>query len=70
MKRNLICNCCDLGAGRWRQWWNRDRGYGICARCAKKQWVEDSEQLKQSCGLPGVHFDDSLIKLAGLSREG
>ncbi len=57
----LTCNCCGAYAGRWKQWFNRDRGYGICKRCAAKQWDEDSDQLMRSCGRPGVHFDGSLI---------
>ena len=46
----LTCCCCGnstLG----RQWWNRDTGYGLCARCSIT-WGDDADT---SCGRAGVH---------------
>lgn len=31
--RHLTCAVCGSDAGRWRQHWNRDAGYGLCADC-------------------------------------
>lgn len=57
--RSLICCCCGSGCI-GRQWWNRDTGYGICVPCAN-QWETNPkvgpDELKQSCGVRGVHFD-------------
>lgn len=61
MKRpkRLICCCCGASCI-GRQWWNRDTGYGICPSCAD-QWEANPkvgpEELKQSCGVRGVHYD-------------
>ncbi len=53
--KNLICAVCG-GEAPGRQWWNRDQGYGICARCfedvAKK---EGRLRAIHSYGRPGVH---------------
>lgn len=35
-QRHLTCCCCGQYAGWFRQWWNRDTGYGICRPCAIK----------------------------------
>jgi len=32
-----ICCCCGENAGKWKQWFNRDTGYGICAKCIN--WI-------------------------------
>ena len=29
----LKCACCGGDAGYWVQFWNRDKGYGICVKC-------------------------------------
>ena len=62
-RRLLICNCCGNSAGRWYQWWNRDTGFGICARCAAEQ-AKDIQELTRNCGIAGVHFDGALIAKA------
>jgi hypothetical protein len=33
MKRQMECCVCGRNAGRWTQHWNRDNGYGCCAKC-------------------------------------
>ena len=30
---NLRCACCGGSAPALQQWWNQDRGYGICPKC-------------------------------------
>lgn len=53
---SLVCCCCgELTRG--RQWWNRDKGYGLCAKCA--EWIankEDEETMKSFYGEKGVHY--------------
>lgn len=41
MKRQLTCCCCGDNAGRWQQHWNRDTGYGVCAKCI--QWLRSRD---------------------------
>jgi hypothetical protein len=36
--KRLICACCGRYAGTWRQHWNQDAGYGVCAPCVK--WMQ------------------------------
>jgi hypothetical protein len=31
---HLTCCCCGGDAPAYQQWWNRDKGYGLCGRCA------------------------------------
>lgn len=50
--QTLSCNCCG-GAGRGRQWWNRDDGYGICGSCGLEQM--------QRYGLEQVELDNGKI---------
>lgn len=37
MSIHLECCCCGGDAGRWKQHWNRDDGYGICMSCVAHQ---------------------------------
>lgn len=53
---NLICAVCGGHAPSHKQWWNRDTGYGVCARCFT--WVSEREgeaQARECYGVPGVH---------------
>lgn len=54
--QTLACCCCsELTQG--RQWWNRDIGYGLCAKCADFIAVkEDKETIKSCYGEKGVHY--------------
>ena len=55
-RKMLICHCCGYKT-KGRQWWNRDKGYGVCPECAN--FIAGKEGLKElmmSCGIPGVHF--------------
>lgn len=52
----LRCACCGGNAPAKKQWWNRDTGYGVCARCF--EWIakrEGREQAEFSYGKPGIH---------------
>ena len=54
----LRLQCCSCGepAPAFKQWWNRDTGFGICAKCFLKWTARDGlEDALQCCGRPGVH---------------
>lgn len=57
--RRLTCCVCGDDAGRFEQWWNRDTGYGICAKSVV--WLrsrgETEEEIRFSYGIEGVHFE-------------
>jgi len=52
----LECCCCGQPAPAFKQWWNRDTGYGICATCYRRITAKEGcvEALKRY-GHPGVH---------------
>lgn len=54
--KTLTCCCCgELALG--RQWWNRDKGFGLCVRCAERiSKVEDDETMKNCYGVKGTHY--------------
>ena len=54
---HLTCCCCGEYAGRWKQWWNRDDGYGCCAACVEDELRSGmpQEEVNKMYGLPGVH---------------
>lgn len=52
----LRCACCG-GAAFGKQWYNRDRGYGICMPCADMVLrKEGAEALERGYGISGIHF--------------
>ena len=53
----LTCSCCSQPAPAAVQFWNQDRGYGICPRCAR-DWADrfGLADLTAAHGTPGVHF--------------
>ena len=55
--RRLICAMCGQ-ITRGRQWWNRDKGYGLCPKCY--DWMikrgEDPKEIEFSYGQKGTHF--------------
>ena len=54
--KSLECCCCGRGT-KGRQWWNRDKGYGLCPSCAEqKKGYETKEQMEFSYGYEGVHY--------------
>lgn len=54
--RTLECCVCGSEA-RGRQWYNRDKGYGICTKCV--EWAskrESPEEMQEYYGTPNVHY--------------
>lgn len=52
----LICACCGAPAPARRQWYNRDTGYGVCARCFNQSVVKEGvEESIRLYGAPGIH---------------
>jgi hypothetical protein len=52
----LYCSCCGqptLG----RQWWNRDKGYGLCSGCAKGLRDKGDLEIYINYGTRGVHYE-------------
>lgn len=72
MMRRLECNCCGGDAGRFRQWWNRDTGFGQCGRCT--DWsLERGESLahvRDMAGDPGVHRPQGELEAALAAKYG
>lgn len=70
--RNMTCNCCGASAGRFRQWWNRDNGFGQCGACT--DWsLERGESLahvRDMAGDPGVHRPQGEIEAALVAKYG
>lgn len=55
---SLTCCVCGGDAGRWKQHWNRDTGYGICPSCIAEEAVRNTtDQLESYYGKPGVNYD-------------
>ena len=53
----LTCACCG-GEAKGKQWWNRDKGYGLCPKChawMKSRGVSD-EEMHSDYGVEGLHF--------------
>lgn len=54
---NLTCACCGASC-KGRQWYNRDKGYGLCPKCY--QWMRtkgvSEEEIHQDYGVKGLHF--------------
>ena len=56
--RRLECCCCGENAGRWQQHWNRDTGYGICAKCIAwhRKRGTDEDEIADLYGKEGVNY--------------
>lgn len=56
--RNMNCCVCGNDAGRWKQHWNRDTGYGVCVACIK--WLrgrnESETEIADLYGKEGVNW--------------
>ena len=65
-KTNLTCTCCNGDAGTWLQWFNQDKGFGICKKCiafVKYHVPFDKEYLRiteenfvKTYGKPGINY--------------
>lgn len=70
--RRLECNCCGGDAGRFRQWWNRDTGFGQCAACTDRG-LERGESLayvRDMAGDPRVHRPQGELEAALVAKYG
>ena len=56
--RHLTCCVCGAFAGIWRQHWNRDTGFGVCASCVA--WMRERKtseaEILSLYGVEGVNF--------------
>ena len=56
----MNCNCCGAHIpGKWKQWWNQDNGFGICASCVKRNYRdqgETEETIRSYFGVEGVNY--------------
>ena len=52
----LICSCCtEQTTG--RQWYNRDKGFGLCPSCAERIALRQTPaQMLQNYGHPNVNY--------------
>jgi hypothetical protein len=61
--------CCVCGrTAHGQQWWNRDKGYGLCLDCAAA-WImkhHDTAEFERSYGKAGVHWGKDNPALARL----
>ena len=52
----FICACCGGNAPARHQWYNRDTGYGVCAKCFLAEVKKDGIELAiHRYGVPGIH---------------
>ena len=51
----LRCTICG-GHAKGKQWWNQDKGQGICAKCARDMKARGQEDIGQSYGKEGTHY--------------
>ena len=55
----LRCCCCGDTATALKQWFNRDRGFGLCGRCATQIQARkdyDPTEFRLNYGDEGVHW--------------
>ena len=55
----LYCCVCGEQAGRFKQWWNRDTGYGVCRKCI--DWMiatrrTPADEIRQNYGVEGENY--------------
>lgn len=69
--RDLSCSVCGSGAGRFRQHWNRDTGWGLCAKC--RDWLHERgtspEEMADLYGIAGVNYEAKTHTLMGRKFE-
>ena len=62
--QTLTCCCCGEYT-KGRQWFNRDKGYGLCPECAI--WLSDKEtpeEMRKCYGIKGEHYCINKVKLS------
>ena len=59
-KTGKTCCCCGEYAGKWAQWFNRDTGYGMCAKCIA--WLRGrgtpETEIRDLYGVEGVNWGE------------
>jgi hypothetical protein len=65
----LTCACCG-GNAVGKQWFNRDKGYGLCRSCSHNPKItKDANELESCYGIRGVHFDIPIDKIPEIWRD-
>lgn len=56
--RSLTCAVCGADAGRFKQHWNQDTGWGICRPCIDRLAArgETAEELGDLYGIEGINY--------------
>ena len=63
-KKTLTCSSCGINT-KWRQWYNRDKWFGICPSCYQEEHqraldngstADDLADIKSNYGIYWVHF--------------
>lgn len=66
---HLTCCVCGEAAGRWKQHWNRDNGWGVCVDCVQdaRNRGEPETEIADLYGEEGVNWGapSSGIQSAG-----
>lgn len=75
MKKMKTCACCGGDAGKWKQWHNQDKGFGLCRKCAdwiakrtmfgKPDPLGNPLEFSQTYGLPGTHLQPHYYRHFG-----
>lgn len=71
--RHMTCCVCGEFAGRWKQHYNRDSGYGVCVSCV--EWVrsrgETEAEITDLYGKESVNWGNgSYIEEKPSDQEG
>lgn len=62
-RRHLRCACCDGDAGHFKQHWNQDTGYGLCARCVDLcARGTTPEEFLSRYGVEGVNWSREKVE--------
>lgn len=66
-----VCSCCGGEAGRWEQWYNRDTGYGMCAKCIDfvRERGESEDEIRNLYGVHGIHWGGNAPPNPFMSHE-
>ena len=58
MRGIYICGCCGKRNIKGKQWFNADKGYGLCGECFHGFHEEHNlYEAVTSYGRPGIHYD-------------
>lgn len=56
-KVHLNCACCGKYAGKHKQYFNQDNGYGICSQCAEELTEKyGAEYVREMYGVKGLNY--------------